>query len=560
LNQSSGSRAPSKSLSVVTPDPGHPPALVPVKDNDACLASHEKPPAFRLVDAPPAPPVSTPVPPARLLAAERLPIAEKTVVPERPTVAEKHEVMTPLAPAAPTLSLEKIAPASVTLNRTASYEIVVHNHGRMAAALVQVEDQLPPDCQYLAAVPEPERVMGRLVWDLGNLEAGAERRIRVEFTPTRNLERLPGARIAYSAEALGRTVSQLGPTEAHAEPARILLKTSGPAAVPVGQPAVFQIEITNPTDTPATGLKLHDRLSAGLRHPQGNEIEADLGALAPHETRNVTLSATTINAGRQFSETTLQAPDGTAYKSQATVDVTESGLRVTQLAPPNAWMGQQIEVRIEAANPGATNVSNLRLRDVLPAGLEFVAAEGGGEYDPAGRCINWQLPVIPAGQARVLAAKVKLTRPGELVNRVSALAEQGPEVHSEAAIKVGAMAALELDATNRERQVEVGVETTYDIRISNRGSLPASGVQLLAVVPEGMTPTSGTGPTAYRVQGQQVIFAALARLEAGRDAVYHVTVRCLSRGDKRFRAQLTSDQSQLPLCKEEVTLVYSDRN
>src|SRR5207253_2852510 len=115
-------------------------------------------------------------------------------------------------------------------------------------------------------------------------------------------------------------------------------------------------------DAPATGLKLHDRLSPGLRHPQGNDIEADLGALGPHETRTVSLSATAINAGRQVSETTVLASDGSSCQAQAAVEVTESGLRITQAGPPNGWMGQDMEFRIEVSNPGSTNVTNLRLR------------------------------------------------------------------------------------------------------------------------------------------------------------------------------------------------------
>src|SRR5262249_21004933 len=121
-------------------------------------------------------------------------------------------------------------------------------------------------------------------------------------------------------------------------------------------------------------------------------------------------------------------------------------------------------------------------------------------------------------------------------------------------------ATLALDVANADRQVEIGVETTYEIRVANRGGLAGTGIQVLAVVPEGMEPRSATGPVAYRFQGQQVLFAPLDRLEPGAAALFRVTVRCLTRGDKHFRAQVASNQAHLPLCREEVTIVYADRN
>src|SRR5262249_14111158 len=240
------------------------PALVPVGPEPAPMARDNQP-AFRLLEPPP--PAPLPVPPARVLPAERLATEPKPLPPPAERLAVEAKPLSVAAPGCRTaaLAVDKVTPATVALNQPASYEIVVHNFGAAAALQVQVEDHMPADANYLRAEPPPALTGEHLVWDLGNLEAGGQRRIRVDFTPTRDLDLLPAARAAFSADCPKRirrrpaAVRQREFVDRH-QPAQIVLKTSGPATVPMGEPALFQIEIANSGDEPPTGLVFHDRL------------------------------------------------------------------------------------------------------------------------------------------------------------------------------------------------------------------------------------------------------------------------------------------------------------
>ena len=106
--------------------------------------------------------------------------------------------------------------------------------------------------------------------------------------------------------------------------------------------------------------------------------------------------------------------------------------------------------------------------------------------------------------------------------------------------------------------IEEGSDTTYEIRVINKGTRTATNILVGASLPAEMQPVDGNGPTDARVDGQQIVFAPLDRLAPEAEVVYHVKVRGIRAGDHVIRVQLVSDDSQVPVAKEESTRVYAD--
>jgi uncharacterized repeat protein (TIGR01451 family) len=121
------------------------------------------------------------------------------------------------------------------------------------------------------------------------------------------------------------------------------------------------------------------------------------------------------------------------------------------------------------------------------------------------------------------------------------------------------VAALTVDIRNGDNVIEVGAETTYEIRVLNQGTGPDTNVQVMAILPDGMEPRPAESLDAFRVAGRQIVFQPMARLDPGQEAMYRVRAACKRAGDWRFKIQLTSDQLRLPVCKEESIRIYSDR-
>jgi hypothetical protein len=115
---------------------------------------------------------------------------------------------------------------------------------------------------------------------------------------------------------------------------------------------------------------------------------------------------------------------------------------------------------------------------------------------------------------------------------------------------------LALEVSDPDDPAPVGTDFLYEIRVLNQGSCPCTGIQIIAQMPDGMELREATAPTPYKVVGQQVQFAAFAKLATKADLVYRLKVRSAKPGDVRFRVQLTCDQLQQPVLKEEASRFY----
>ncbi len=493
-------------------------------------------------------PAATPTPPAPSL--PDLGAVGKPAVPAEQSSSAFRPVA-PVGAQTPTIYLEKIGPPTVAAGKPFAYEIVARNTGTVPVFNVRVEDEIPAGGRFVSADPKPEMHGERLAWSLGTLDVGGERRIKVEIQAVGEGDLTAAATVTFSA-ASGLRTQIIRP--------KLALTVTGPEGVQVGDQAEFQIKVANVGTGPATNVVLHDNLPPGLWHSQGHHIDADLGTLAPGEAKVVPLPTTAVKAGPQVNETQVTADDGLKASAQSRLVVTEAVLSLTTSGPKRRYLNREAQFTIELANSGSAPASGVVVTDQLPEGLEFVATSEGGAHDPATRTVRWQLDAVPPAQKRTLWVKVLAKAPGDLVTRATAQATRGRELRAEAAVRVEGMAALVCEVVDLENPIEVGAETTYEIRVFNQGTAPSTGVQVIANLPRGLTAKGATGPVPYHVQGQQVVFEPLPKLAPRADTVYRVRLAGLEAGDLRVKVLLTSDQVRVPVCQEEVTHVYNDRD
>jgi uncharacterized repeat protein (TIGR01451 family) len=443
--------------------------------------------------------------------------------------------------------VEMGGPAVHVPGQPLAYEILVRNPGAETAARVRVEDDLPAGARCLRADP-PAEVRGRqVVWQLGNLDAGGERHLRVEVDPADD-EDCQGT-VTASCSTAATTV------RTHLTRPRLELTMTGPQSADVGDPVHFQLVVANTGSQPANHVVLHDRLPAGLHSAHGNDIEADIGTLAAGATRTVSLATTAVKGGRQLNEATVTADSGLRAEARATVEISAAALLVRH-AGAQTGLHQEVDCRLEVVNPGQAPATNVTLADVLPAGLDFLAAGEGGAYRTATRTVQWSLGTLAPGASRAVALRLLARTPGDWVNAAVAHADHGLDAKAAAAVHVEGIPALMLKAVDLDDPVEVGAETSYEIRVANQGTGACHNVQVQATLPDGMAVLDAQGPAAHRIQGQQVTFDAVPDLAARAEAVFHVRVRAVRRGDWRLKVNLTCAELQRPVYAEESTCVY----
>ena len=447
---------------------------------------------------------------------------------------------------ASSLSVEVQGPASVSPGETLQYEIIVTNPGVVLLAKVRLADQLPAGAKLRSADPAPEVQGDHLIWDLGNLEGRGQRRIRVEIQPGGQAELLLAPTATFTA-ALGLRTKIIQPPFA--------VTQSAPDVVQRGTPFSIQIQVANNGTAPLTRVVLQDQLPAGLEHPQGQAIVADVGTVAPGELKTLRLDVIATQTGRFVNEVTALADDGKQARSRTTVQVTETTLGVLIDAPYRMVAANDADVRIEVSNPGLTTANNVRLLQQVPEGFEVLSASTSGVYDPALRTVTWSLGTLPGGQRQIVALKVRPSVAGVGKWDARLNAERMAEARATHTIHVAGSVSLELRAVVSEPEVVIGGETIVEARALNQGTASGSKVRITVLVGEGLLMTSADGPSNGQ-QGQQVaVFDAVPTLAAHGIALYKVKLRGHRPGDWRVVVEMTADDLPQPLRQEMIVRV-----
>ncbi len=483
--------------------------------NGVSLVTPKPPSAEPTTTPPPEPPASDSV---RLVntaitgAGERPPVAPPPPSRELPPLGQDGPppvtppVLTPTVNQGTALGagnglvVEKMAPAVVAFGKPVNYEIVVRNAGTLAAQRVLLEEQLSPGVGVVSTEPAAEARGGNLVWSLGTLAAGAEMRFRVTVQP-------PGdGDLVTSAVVTSATTC---PMRARVVRTGLSLNVTATPRTPVGGKVDFQIVIVNNTAAPVRGVRLQVQIPEGLQHEAGKLIEAKLPDLAAGEARAVPLKVTAVRPGTMVSLTSVAAQGIEPVVTQTSLEVTEATAAVgeTKVQPKPAPLPPPSEDRPRnEPSPLTTPVRP----GAMPPGIDLLPAP---------------TPAIPPRKAALPV----------------------PEGAS----------TVKLDVVDVDKTLEVGSETTYEIRVSNEGAAATHDLLVHAELPDGMTLVSAEGPTPRLVDGRQIVFQALGQLEPKQQAVYHVSVKALKPGDARFKAFLRSGPEQRPVSSELSTRVYS---
>ncbi|CAN5440991.1 N/A [soil metagenome] len=471
-----------------------------------------------------------------------------------------------LAKQMPNVMVEVQMPESISVGAALDYILVVKNTGTASVAHVKVEDELPTGAKFLASEPTAELAGDRLSWSLGTLDAGAEKRIKVSVKPGEEGELRSRAMVSFTAAAEAR-VKVTRP--------RVAVTLSGVESVRVGEEVPFTIRVTNTGSGPASNVMVKAKLSDGLHHPAGGQIEAVIDRLPAGETKTITLRALATKSGSNVCNLVTTGDGLVVEGTQSAVNVVESQLTAKINGPAKCMVKGEPEFRIELANPGSAPTDPVSVWCVLPDGFEYISCSDSGSYNAANRTVIWSLPPLNAASNRNVGVKFKAG--SAVASTIKVIAQSAPpmgdgvvtasarsgvgrilEVKTDAPIKAEGVPALRFEVVDVEDPVEVGKEAIYDIKVTNTGTGACTNVSLIATLADGTSTAGATGPTTARGQGQQVTFDPLPTLNAKGEAVFRIKVRGNQPGDTKLRVQISCDEIRTPTIKEENTRFLSN--
>ena len=154
--------------------------------------------------------------------------------------------------------------------------------------------------------------------------------------------------------------------------------------------------------------------------------------------------------------------------------------------------------------------------------------------------------------------KVPLTllpvKEGDRAIRLEAKADLGITAKNERTVRVDSLAELTFQINDSADPIEIGGETTYEIRLSNTGTRNDSNVRVQLQFPQGIEILSSDADAETDGRGL-IAFAPRRELAAGGEITYRVKARGVAPGLNIVKAVVASDQSQVPVTKEESTMV-----
>lgn len=272
-----------------------------------------------------------------------------------------------------------------------------------------------------------------------------------------------------------------------------------PAVAARGVPVKYTITVANVSAATAYRVKVRHPLPTGIAG--AGKFDPAPDAPAPGAKEAVWLFEE-LKPGKSkvFTAEYAALPDaksvkGTAFVSfehgeTVTTEIDRPRLAVRKSAPEKATAGEPVPVRVEVTNPGQVPARGVVLRETVPAGAEFAAADAEAGATPTEKV--WKLGTLLPGQRAVVAYQLTSKGGTDLVTRSVVTADGVPDAEPKEATTKVQVAKLGLTLVG-PKQVKAGDAGEYILTVANTGTLPLPTVRVGVAIPPGCTVTKMSG-------------------------------------------------------------------
>ncbi|MCY2963822.1 MAG: hypothetical protein NT069_09285, partial [Planctomycetota bacterium] len=457
--------------------------------------------------------------------------------------------------ARPKLTIEKKAPDTAVIGRPMVYEIVVRNTGLAAARGVTVEDVVPAGVRIDGSKPQGQLDGRRLSWRLGTMEPGATQTIAVRVTPQSEGTVGGVATVHFDSEKEG--TSKNGP--------RLQVSVDAPKRATVGQSVNVTFKIRNVGPTDAQRVLIHDVLPAALRHPQGDDLEYEIGDIPAGGMREVQLQLTAAQAGSATNRAVITADGAVSEETVVQLDVIGPALSITRTGPKKLNPNKKGRFTNTVSNPTATALTNVTVVETIPAGMEFLDATDNGQFDPTRRTVTWFVGSLEPKESRSVSISLNTTGRGSQVSVVRASDPSGASGEAVGTASVVGTPALSVEVPDLPGSLDAGQEAPVSVRIYNRGTDAASNTRITLSVPSTMELASIDGPAKYQrsntggARGRtEIRFDPIRSIDVKKFAEIKLVLKGRVAGAGRLRVQAACDQIPEPIQREDDVAVVAE--
>lgn len=442
------------------------------------------------------------------------------------------------------VAMDLIAPPNINLNQKATVRVQLKNIGQNALSNIKLITTLPKHVRFEAARPQPTKTAdGRLEFDAIRLAGRSQSFIEIDVVPTAKAPMNIGTQIQYANDnQIAIDVRQ---------PA-LELNIAGPDEMILGDSKQYLITVTNRGDGVASNLRFTSQFPEGLQKIRSSNTV--IPELAPGKSTEIRVTAQGLASGSKEVQFQLASTELELISRKAPVVILQPELEVAATGPSVNFLNRDGIYRIEIANPGKVNCTNVGIDLAVPAEMNVSTISREASYNEATRQLTWTFDSIPAGKTEVIQLKAQCIAEGQHSCGIIVRSNQTIAKEFRLNTTVATRADVSINLSNSSGPVQIGVPADFVINVENRGSKSAKDVEITVALPVALAPAVSEDYTVN--QYDNTIKFASSMIRSGEKKTFRFSAVGSAQGEHVVRSQLNLSGSERKIIVEDSVYVY----
>ena len=449
--------------------------------------------------------------------------------------------------AAPAIEVVTVGPQTIGINKASEYKVVVRNNSSLRAERILVGVNMPTwvDIENLSLTSGGKEItdgegQARLVWSVDQVPGNSSQTMTISAVPRK-------AEI-FDVDVEWTLVPLVGKASIQVTEPKLEMSISGPKEVQYGETALYHVAVRNP------GSGSAENVSVMLPEALGGE-RATLGLIPPGKEKHFQVELLARAAGDLNLVATAAAEGNLKAEAEQALVVRRAALELSMTGPALKYAGGVGKYSVTLTNTGDATATELDAGVALPSGVKYLKGiDAASLFD---RGVRWPIGSLAPGESRNYEFFCQMETSGDLKLEVGARGKNDLAASGEFKTTVETVADLVLSVADLKGPLPTGEQVPYTIRIRNRGSKAAKGVNLVMHFSDGIEPQSAKG-LEHQIGPGKVVFSPISRIDPGQEMTFEVMAEANKGGTHIFRAQLTCKESDSHEVAEGTTRYFGD--
>jgi uncharacterized repeat protein (TIGR01451 family) len=160
-------------------------------------------------------------------------------------------------------------------------------------------------------------------------------------------------------------------------------------------------------------------------------------------------------------------------------------ISVHKSGPATVATGGTAAYHIEVSNPGGAVVRDVLLEDQVPDNFTYLSSTPPAEL--VGKRLQWRMPQLAPGQRQSVELTFRAVQEGSVANCAEVTAAGGLKASDcVSTTALPPVISLDLDIRGPEAEATVGSNVDFQIVVTNRGQVPATGLTIVDLFDAGL--------------------------------------------------------------------------